>query len=76
MVSQTDFDFYLITDRGRIVPQSYNGIVSLLPGEVFSIVAVNNSNLKTKAKFYLSGENIGTLVIPKFEKCELKGRVC
>ena len=72
MVSRTDFDIYLISDRGRIVPYSYNGVVKLIPGENFSIVATNNTNLKTKAKFYLSGIYVGTLVIPKFQKCELK----
>ena len=35
-------------------------------------MATNNTNLKAKAKFYLSGTYIGTLVIPKFQKCELK----
>ena len=72
MVSWTDFDIYLITDRGRILPQSYDCVVKLFPGENFSIVATNNTNLKTKAKFYLSGTYVGTLVIPKFQKCELK----
>ena len=72
MVSQTDFDIYLITDRGRILPQSYDCVVKLFPGENFSIVATNNTNLKTKAKFYLSGTYVGTLVIPKFQRCELK----
>ena len=72
MVSRTDFDIYLLTDRGKIVPQSYDCVVKLIPGENFSIVASNKSHLKTKAKFYLSGTNIGTLVIPKFERCELK----
>ena len=72
MVSQTDFDIYLLSDRGKIVPQSYDCVVKLIPGENFTIVASNNSRLKTKAKFYLSGTYIGTLVIPKFERCELK----
>jgi len=72
MVSRTDFDIYLITDRGRILPQSYDCVVKLFPGENFSIVATNNTHLKTKAKFYLSGTYVGTLVIPKFQKCELK----
>ena len=72
MVSRADFDLYLITDRGRIAPQSYDGIVKLLPGEDFSIVAQNKSCLKIKAGFYMSGEYIGTLVIPKFERCEIK----
>ena len=72
MVSRTDFDICLITDRGRILPQSYDCVVKLFPGENFSIVATNNTNLKTKAKFYLSGTYVGTLVIPKFQKCELK----
>ena len=72
MISRTDFDIYLITDRGRIQPKSYDCVVKLIPGETFSIVASNNSRLKTKAKFYLSGTYIGTLVIPKFERCELK----
>ena len=72
MVSQTDFDIYLITDRGRILPQSYDCVVKLIPGENFSIVASNNTHLKTKAKFYLSGTYVGTLVIPKFQRCELK----
>ena len=72
MVSQTDFDIYLITERGRILPQSYDCVVKLLPGKNFSIVAANNTNLKTKAKFYLSGTYVGTLVIPKFQRCELK----
>ena len=71
-MSRTDFDIYLLTDRGKIVPQSYDCIVKLIPGENFSIVVSNNSHLKTKTKFYLSGTNIGTLVIPKFERCELK----
>ena len=68
MVSQTDFDIYLITDRGRILPQSYDCVVKLFPGENFSIVATNNTNLKTKAKFYLSGTYVGAQVIPKFQK--------
>ena len=72
MVSRTDFDIYLITDRGRILPQSYDCVVKLIPGENFSIVATNNTHLKTKAKFYLSGTYVGTLVIPKFQRCELK----
>ena len=72
MVSRTDFDIYLLTDRGKIVPQSYDCVIKLIPGENFSIVVTNNSHLKTKTKFYLSGTNIGTLVIPKFERCELK----
>ena len=72
MVSRTDFDVYLLTDRGRIQPQSYDCVVKLFPGEDFSIVATNNTNLKAKAKFYLSGTYIGTLVIPKFQRCELK----
>ena len=72
MVSRTDFDIYLITDRGRILPTTYNGVVKLIPGEKFSIAATNNTNLKTKVKFYLSGTYVGTLVIPKFQKCELK----
>ena len=72
MVSRTDFDIYLLSDRGKIFPQSYDCVVKLIPGETFSIVASNNSRLKTKAKFYLSGTYIGTLVIPKFERCELK----
>ena len=72
MVSRTDFDIYLISNRGKIFPQSYDSIVNLIPGENFSIVASNKSHLKTKAKFYLSGTYIGTLVIPKFERCELK----
>ena len=72
MVSRTDFDICLITDKGRILPQSYDCVVKLFPGENFSIVATNNTNLKTKAKFYLSGTYVGTLVIPKFQKCELK----
>ena len=72
MVSRTDFDVYLITDRGRILPSTYNGVVKLIPGEKFSIVVTNNTNLKTKVKFYLSGTYVGTLVIPKFQKCELK----
>ena len=72
MVSRTGYDIYLITDRGKIRPQSYDCIVKLIPGENFSIVASNNTHLKTKAKFYLSGTYIGTLVIPKFQRCELK----
>ena len=72
MVSQTDFDVYLISDRERILPTTYNGVVKLIPGEKFSIVVTNNTNLKTKVKFYLSGTYVGTLVIPKFQKCELK----
>ena len=72
MVSWTDFNICLIKDRGRILPQSYDCVVKLFPGENFSIVATNNTNLKTKAKFYLSGTYVGTLVIPKFQKCELK----
>ena len=72
MVSRTDFDIYLLTDRGRIQPQSYDCVVKLFPGEDFTIVATNNTNLKAKAKFYLSGTYIGTLVIPKFQTCELK----
>ena len=72
MVSRTDFDVYIITDRGRIHPQSYDCVVKLIPGENFSIVATNNTHLKTKAKFYLSGTYVGTLVIPKFQRCELK----
>ena len=72
MVSRTDFDVYLLTDRGRIQPQSYDCVVKLFPGEDFSIVATNNTNLKAKAKFYLSGTYIGTLVIPKYQRCELK----
>ena len=66
MISRTDFDIYLLTDRGRIFPQSYDCIVKLFPGEDFSIVATNNTNLKAKAKFYLSGTYIGTLLFPKF----------
>ena len=72
MISRTDFDIYLITDRGRIQPKSYDCVVKLIPGENFSIVASNNTHLKTKAKFYLSGIYVGTLVIPKFQRCELK----
>ena len=72
MVSRTDYDIYLISDRGKIRPQSYDCIVKLIPGENFSIVASNNTHLKAKAKFYLSGTYIGTLVIPKFQRCELK----
>ena len=72
MVSRTDFDIYLLSDRGKISPQSCDCVVKLIPGENFSIVVSNNSYLKTKAKFYLSGTYIGTLVIPKFERCELK----
>ena len=46
MASRSDFELYLITDRGRIAPQSYDGIVSLLPGEDFSIVAQNKSSVE------------------------------
>ena len=56
MVSQTDFDIYLITDRGRILPQSYDCVVKLFPGENFSIVVTNNTNFKKASDFVTCGK--------------------
>ena len=72
MVSRTDFGFYLKTSRGIIKPKKYDCIVNLLPGETFTLITENNSSFKTKAKFILSGENIGTLVIPPHRTSEVK----
>ena len=72
MVSRTDFGFYLKTSRGIIKPKKYDCIVNLLPGETFTLISENNTSFKTKAKFILSGENIGTLVIPPHRTSEVK----
>ena len=63
MYSRTEYDIYLKTDRGFIKPQKFDGIVWLEENEVFVIVLVNNSILKTKADIYISGHNIATLVL-------------
>ena len=63
MVSRTDFDLYLNTSRGIIRPASFKGVVYLIQNEDFGIVLVNNSDLKTKSKVYLSGYELGTVVL-------------
>ena len=72
MVSRTDFDLYLKTKRGIIKPQQYNGIVYLQPNEDFEIVCVNKSSLRVKAKYILSGENIGVLALASFQTAKLR----
>ena len=72
MVSRTDFDLYLNTSRGIIRPASFKGIVYLIPNEDFGIVLVNNSDLKTKSKVYLSGYELGTVVLKPRENLVLK----
>ena len=72
MVSRTDFDLYLNTSRGIIRPASFKGIVYLIPNEDFGIVVVNNSDLKTKSKVYLSGYELGTVVLKPRENLVLK----
>ena len=63
MVSRTDFDLYLNTSRGIIRPASFKGVVYLIQNEDFGIVLVNNSDFKTKSKVYLSGHELGTVVL-------------
>ena len=72
MVSRTDFDLYLNTSRGIIRPASFKGVVYLIQNEDFGIVLVNNSDLKTKSKVYLSGYELGTVVLKPRENMVLK----
>merc|ERR1712055_1284399 len=72
MVSRTDFDLYLNTSRGIIRPASFKGVVYLIQYEDFGIVLVNNSDLKTKSKVYLSGYELGTVVLKPRENLVLK----
>ena len=72
MVSRTDFDLYLETDRGLIKPCTYMGYVFLNHNENFKIVASNRSLFKVKAKFYLSGYNIGTLILKPLQTFSLE----
>ena len=72
MASRTDFDLFLKTTRGLIKPTSFNGVVYLIKNEDFEIVLVNNSNLKVQAKVYLSGYDVGTLVLNPRQKLTLK----
>ena len=72
MVSRTDFDLYLNTSRGIIRPASFKGVVYLIQNEDFGIVLVNNSDLKTKSKVYLSGYELGTVVLKPRENLVLK----
>ena len=72
MVSRTDFDLYLNTSRGIIRPASFKGVVYLIQNEDFGIVLVNNSDLKTKSKVYLSGYELGTVVLNPRENMVLK----
>merc|ERR1712055_1020074 len=72
MVSRTDSDLYLNTSRGIIRPASFKGVVYLIQNEDFGIVLVNNSDLKTKSKVYLSGYELGTVVLKPRENLVLK----
>ena len=72
MPSRTDFDLYLNTSRGIIRPASFKGAVYLIQNEDFGIVLVNNSDLKTKSKVYLSGHELGTVVLKPRENFVLQ----
>ena len=63
MANRSKFRIYLRSNRGDIIPQTFEGEIYLKHNEQFSIVIENNSNLKVKAQCFLSGENIGVLIL-------------
>ena len=63
MANRSDFKIYLKTDRCDLVPQNFHGHIYLNHNEQFGIVIENNSNLKVKAHFFLSGESVGVLIV-------------
>ena len=63
MANRSKFRIYLRSSRGDIIPQTFEGEIYLKHNEQFSIVIENNSNLKVKAQCFLSGQNIGVLIL-------------
>ena len=62
-ISRTNFNIYLKTARGELRPKNFHGILHLPHNEDFGLGLENNSSVRTKAECYVSGENIGTLVL-------------
>ena len=63
---------YLESDQEQIKPSTYMGEVFLNHNVKFKIVTANHSLFKVKAKFYLSGYNIGTLVLKPLQTFSLE----
>ena len=72
MVNRTNFGIYLKTERGDLIPQSFDGIVYVKHNEEFAIVIENRSNVKIKAQCFISAENMGTLIIRAGQREVLK----
>lgn len=72
MVNRTNFGIYLKTERGDLIPQSYDGIVYVKHNEEFGIVIENRSNVRIKAQCFVSGENMGVLIIRAGQREVLK----
>ena len=62
-ISRTNFNIYLKTGRGELRPKNFHGVLYLPHNEDFGLGLENNSPVRTKAECYVSGENIGTLVL-------------
>ena len=71
MTNRENFEIYLRTQRGDLKPRHFNGILHLKHNEDFSLVIENNSLVKVKAECFISGENIGTIVLKIGQKLVL-----
>ena len=76
MTNCENFEIYLRTQRGDLKPRHFNGILHLKHNEDFSLVIENNSMVKVKAECFISGENIGTIVLKIGQKLVLTLQPC